>query len=128
MNQRDRDVDQIVRTLENRQDQLVGKQLLSVETVYDAIKRSNSSLARKKKHLLYESIERVLVTRKAKKERELEGSSDDNSVSNLQQHDAKAQKEEVFYQAPPSSRKFSVSFGTVSHHSILVTARSTATD
>ncbi|KAF4462028.1 Ribosome biogenesis ATPase RIX7, partial [Fusarium albosuccineum] len=53
----DRDVYQILKKLEDSND---GKPLKSVSAVYDAIKRSNSSLSRQKKRPLEDSIDRVL--------------------------------------------------------------------
>ncbi|KAF4460736.1 Ribosome biogenesis ATPase RIX7 [Fusarium albosuccineum] len=57
----DRDVYQILKKLEDSND---GKPLKSVSAVYDAIKRSNSSLSRQKKRPLEDSIDRVLQFRK----------------------------------------------------------------
>ncbi|KAI1330540.1 putative AAA family ATPase/60S ribosome export protein Rix7 [Xylariaceae sp. FL0255] len=57
----DRDVYQIIRKLEDQDD---GKpQKLTVTSVYDSIKRSNSSLARQKKRPLEDAIDRVLRIR-----------------------------------------------------------------
>ncbi|KAI9785770.1 MAG: hypothetical protein M1839_008787 [Geoglossum umbratile] len=57
----DREVYQIVRKLTDEQSQYGGKILrLTVSTVYDRVKRSNSSLNRKSKRLLEDSIERVI--------------------------------------------------------------------
>lgn len=65
----DRDIYQAVKKLEDGND---GKPFKSVATVYDAIKRSNSSLSRQKKRPLEDAIERVLEFRKE----ELADSSD----------------------------------------------------
>jgi ribosome biogenesis ATPase len=52
---------QIVRKLADEQSQYNNKTLrLTVSTVYDRVKRSNSSLNRKSKRLLEDSIERVI--------------------------------------------------------------------
>ncbi|KAA6408008.1 MAG: ribosome biogenesis ATPase RIX7 [Lasallia pustulata] len=58
----DKEVYQVVRKLVDEQDQYGGAQppRLSVSIVYEKIKRSNSSLNRKSKKLLEDSIERVL--------------------------------------------------------------------
>ncbi|GAB1313261.1 Ribosome bioproteinsis ATPase rix7 [Madurella fahalii] len=61
----DRDVYQIVLKLEEEgEDENGRKPRLTVGSVYDSIKRSNSSLARQKKRPLEDSIERVLAVRK----------------------------------------------------------------
>ncbi|KAH0544663.1 hypothetical protein FGG08_001168 [Glutinoglossum americanum] len=57
----DREIYQIVRKLTDEQSQYDNKILrLTVSTVYDRVKRSNSSLNRKSKRLLEDSIERVI--------------------------------------------------------------------
>ena len=58
----EKEVYQIVRQLRDTQDQYSGEQpnRLSVTSVYDSIRRSNSSLGRKNKKLLENSIERAL--------------------------------------------------------------------
>ncbi|KAH6896958.1 P-loop containing nucleoside triphosphate hydrolase protein [Thelonectria olida] len=56
----DRDVYQILKKLEDAND---GKPFKSISAVYDAIKRSNSSLSRQKKRPLEDSIDRVLQFR-----------------------------------------------------------------
>ncbi|KAI9773940.1 MAG: hypothetical protein M1840_006166 [Geoglossum simile] len=57
----DKEVYQIVRKLADEQSQYNGKLLrLTVSAVYDRVKRSNSSLNRKNKRLLEDSIERVI--------------------------------------------------------------------
>ncbi|KAI1497414.1 P-loop containing nucleoside triphosphate hydrolase protein [Biscogniauxia marginata] len=79
----DRDVHQIVQKFEDqlvRENQGSGKDSppkFTVAGVYDSIKRSNSSLARQKKRLLEDSIERVL--RQRKKERQ-----DDDEEAHLE--------------------------------------------
>jgi ribosome biogenesis ATPase len=64
----DRDVYQIVKKLEVEQaahsQDTSGKPRLTVNGVYDAIKRSNSSLSRQKRRTLEDCIERVLQFRK----------------------------------------------------------------
>ena len=58
----DKEIYQIVRRLLDTQDQYTGAHQvrLSVTSVYENIKRSNSSLSRKNRQLLEGSIERVL--------------------------------------------------------------------
>ena len=58
----DKEIYQIVRQLLDTRDQYAGAQrvCLSVTTIYESIKRSNSSLSRKNRKLLENSIERVL--------------------------------------------------------------------
>lgn len=69
-----RKVYQIVRKLADEQSQYDGNQTvrLSIPAVYEKIKKSNSSLNRKSKRLLEDSIERVLGVLK-----EEDGSSDE---------------------------------------------------
>ncbi|RMJ19744.1 hypothetical protein CDV36_000596 [Fusarium kuroshium] len=69
----DRDVYQILKKLEDAND---GKPFKSISAVYDAIKRSNSSLSRQKKRPLEDSIDRVLQFRKE----ELDDSSDSEAA------------------------------------------------
>lgn len=57
----DRDIYHILKKLEDAND---GKPFKSVPAVYDAIKRSNSSLSRQKKRPLEDAIDRVLQFRK----------------------------------------------------------------
>jgi len=58
----DREIYQVVRKLSDEQSQLEnGSKRLTVATVYDSIKHSNSSLKRRSKKLLEDSIERVLL-------------------------------------------------------------------
>ena len=57
---------------------------LSVVTVYDRIKRSNSSLNRKSKRLLEDSIERVMeMVRESELERESGSASDVGEASRV---------------------------------------------
>ncbi|KAH8601013.1 P-loop containing nucleoside triphosphate hydrolase protein [Bisporella sp. PMI_857] len=56
----DREIYQVVRKLQDEQPENGGKRL-TVSAVYDAIKRSNSSLKRRSKKLLEDSIDRVLI-------------------------------------------------------------------
>ena len=70
----DRDVYQVVRRLESTTDD----KRLSVLTIYDHVKKSNSSLARYKKRPLEDSIERVLATRK--REREMDDKLSDSDT------------------------------------------------
>ncbi|KAI0484283.1 putative AAA family ATPase/60S ribosome export protein Rix7 [Xylariaceae sp. FL0804] len=60
----DRDVYQIVRSLEDNQEHQERQPKFTIGSVYDTIKHSNSSLARQKKRPLEDSIERVLRLRK----------------------------------------------------------------
>lgn len=58
----DREIYQVVRKLADEQAQLEGGgKKLDVAAVYDSIKNSNSSLRRRSKKLLEDSIERVLL-------------------------------------------------------------------
>ncbi|KAK3320893.1 P-loop containing nucleoside triphosphate hydrolase protein [Cercophora scortea] len=59
----DRDIYHLVQTLESQGDGPKAPRL-TVSSVYESIKRSNSSLARQKKRPLEDSIERVLAVRK----------------------------------------------------------------
>lgn len=69
----DRDVYAILKKLEDAND---GKPFKNISAVYDAIKRSNSSLSRQKKRPLEDSIDRVLRFRKD----ELADSSDSEAA------------------------------------------------
>ncbi|KAK3943463.1 P-loop containing nucleoside triphosphate hydrolase protein [Diplogelasinospora grovesii] len=71
----DRDIYQIVLKLEAEQD--VNLARLTVTSVYESIKRSNSSLARQKKRPLEDSIERVLALRKEEIKADGKEDSDD---------------------------------------------------
>ncbi|KAK4240253.1 ribosome biogenesis ATPase RIX7 [Achaetomium macrosporum] len=73
----DRDVYQIVLKLEEQEEESGRKARLTVGSVYDSIKRSNSSLARQKKRPLEDSIERVLAMRKQQSKVDEEEDSDD---------------------------------------------------
>ena len=79
----DQDVYQIVRKLED--DSPKG---LSIPAVYDAIKRSNSSLARQKKRPLEDAIETVLAVRKD--ERRADEGDEDDSDAAIEEAEAKA--------------------------------------
>ncbi|KAK4190010.1 putative ribosome biogenesis ATPase [Podospora australis] len=73
----DREVYQIILKMEEEDAETGKKPKLAVSAVYDAIKRSNSSLARQKKKTLEDSIERVLeVRREQMKQDEAEDSDD----------------------------------------------------
>ncbi|KAL2195816.1 P-loop containing nucleoside triphosphate hydrolase protein [Corynascus similis CBS 632.67] len=72
----DRDVYQIVLKLEE-EGEGGRKPRLTVGSVYDSIKRSNSSLARQKKRPLEDSIERVLAIRKEQSKADEQEDSDD---------------------------------------------------
>ena len=73
----DREIYQIVRKFIEEQEQYDGRQQvrLSVTTVYEKIKKSNSSLNRKSKRLLQDSIERALGTLRKEAGRPDEGGS-----------------------------------------------------
>jgi ribosome biogenesis ATPase len=73
----DRDVYQIVLKLEEEGQDDGRKPRLTVSSVYESIKRSNSSLARQKKRPLEDSIERVLALRKDQAVADEEEDSDD---------------------------------------------------
>ncbi|KAH6850915.1 P-loop containing nucleoside triphosphate hydrolase protein [Chaetomium sp. MPI-CAGE-AT-0009] len=73
----DREVYQIILKLEEEGSESGRKPRLAVGSVYDSIKRSNSSLARQKKRTLEESIERVLTVRKDQSKADEEEDSDD---------------------------------------------------
>ncbi|KAL2015975.1 hypothetical protein VTK56DRAFT_4488 [Thermocarpiscus australiensis] len=73
----DRDVYQIVLKLEEQGEEDGRKPRLTVGSVYDTIKRSNSSLARQKKRPLEDSIERVLAVRKEQSKADEQEDSDD---------------------------------------------------
>jgi ribosome biogenesis ATPase len=92
----DRDVYQIVLKLEEQGENESGrKPRLTVGSVYDSIKRSNSSLARQKKRPLEDSIERVLAVRKEQdKADEQEDSDDLLEAQELERERAKAAKAE----------------------------------
>ncbi|KAL2255547.1 hypothetical protein VTK26DRAFT_3155 [Humicola hyalothermophila] len=90
----DRDVYQIVLKLEEESED--GRRpRLTVGSVYDTIKRSNSSLARQKKRVLEDSIERVLAVRKEHSKAEEQEDSDDLlEAQELERERAKAEKAE----------------------------------
>lgn len=88
----DRDVYQLVLKLEIEEEEkreaiiekegknsktLSSRRGLSISSVYDSIKRSNSSLARQKKKLLEDSIERVLDLRREEAKKDAVEDSDD---------------------------------------------------
>ncbi|KAK3297652.1 P-loop containing nucleoside triphosphate hydrolase protein [Chaetomium fimeti] len=73
----DREVYQIILKLEEEGGESGRKPRLAVGSVYDSIKRSNSSLARQKKKTLEESIERVLTVRKDQSKADEQEDSDD---------------------------------------------------
>ena len=83
----DRDVYAIVKKFEEAND---GKPFKSISAVYDAIKRSNSSLSRQKKRPLEDSIDRVLQFRKE----ELDESSD--SEAGIEEEEAKKPEDDRF--------------------------------
>ncbi|KAK2760906.1 hypothetical protein FQN54_002148 [Arachnomyces sp. PD_36] len=72
----DREVYQVVRKLVDEQLDEGSDARLTVSTVYDRIKRSNSSLNRKGKRLLEDSIERVLEVVKG----DMQGNDDGDSI------------------------------------------------
>lgn len=67
LNGLDRDVYQIIRKFEDQHVDEKKPPRFTVSGVYDAIKQSNSSLARQKKRPLEDSIDRVLRLRKEEK-------------------------------------------------------------
>jgi len=73
----DREIYQIVLKLEEPEVEGGRKPRLTVGSVYDSIKRSNSSLARQKKRPLEDSIERVLAAREKHHKADEEEDSDD---------------------------------------------------
>ncbi|KAL2135240.1 hypothetical protein VTI74DRAFT_9332 [Chaetomium olivicolor] len=73
----DRDVYQIILKLEEDEQEGGRKPRLTVGSVYDTIRRSNSSLARQKKRVLEDSIERVLAVRKDHAKADEQEDSDD---------------------------------------------------
>ncbi len=73
----DREIYQIVLKLEEPEEEGGRRPRLTVGSVYDSIKRSNSSLARQKKRPLEDSIERVLAARKEHHKVDDEEDSDD---------------------------------------------------
>ena len=90
----DRDVYQVILKLEE-EDENGRKPRLTVGSVYDAIKRSNSSLARQKKRMLEDSIERVLAVRKEQSKADEQEDSDDLlEAQELERERAKAEKAE----------------------------------
>lgn len=91
----DRDVYQIILKLEEEGQEEEGrrKPRLTVASVYDSIKRSNSSLARQKKRPLEDSIERVLAARKEQAKADEHEDSDD-LLEAQEQERAKAAKAE----------------------------------
>ncbi|KAI9149208.1 Ribosome biogenesis ATPase RIX7 [Paramyrothecium foliicola] len=84
----DRDVYQILKKLEDAND---GKPFKTVTAVYDAIKRSNSSLSRQKKRPLEDSIDRVLQFRK-----EELGESDDSEAELEEEIELQKQEDDRF--------------------------------
>jgi ribosome biogenesis ATPase len=89
----DREVYQIILKLEEEVSESGRKPRLSVGSVYDSIKRSNSSLARQKKKTLEESIERVLTVRKDQSKADEQEDSDD-ALEAQEQERIKAAKAE----------------------------------
>jgi ribosome biogenesis ATPase len=73
----DRDIYQIILKLEEPLEEGGRKPRLTVASVYDSIKRSNSSLSRQKKKPLEDSIERVLAARKEQSKADDQEDSDD---------------------------------------------------
>lgn len=78
----DRDVYQIIRKFEDQHVDDKKPPKFTVMGVYDAIKQSNSSLARQKKRPLEDSIDRVLrLRREEKQEHDEEASIEEASVA-----------------------------------------------
>ncbi|KAL1841028.1 hypothetical protein VTJ49DRAFT_7459 [Mycothermus thermophilus] len=91
----DRDVYQVVLKLEEQQEDDSGRRpRLTVGSVYDAIKRSNSSLARQKKRPLEDSIERVLAVRQQQVKVDEEEDSDDLLEAQERARAAKAERDQ----------------------------------
>ena len=91
----DRDVYQVVRRLESATDD----KRLSVLTIYDHVKKSNSSLARYKKRPLEDSIERVLATRKREREMDEKLSDSDADAAierKMEREERKTSRRQVF--------------------------------
>lgn len=90
----DRDVYQAVcKILKNESDSSYAQDYLSVRTIYEKIKRSNSVLSRKSKVLLEDSIERILDVIHEDQARE-EGSGTDSLIEEAsQKSDSQAQRE-----------------------------------
>ncbi|KKK15921.1 AAA family ATPase/60S ribosome export protein [Aspergillus rambellii] len=80
----DREVYQVVRKLIDDQGEN-GQIRLSVTAIYDSIKRSNSSLGRKPKRTLEDSIERVVEVLKADEVAEEENDSIDGDFAGLEE-------------------------------------------
>ncbi|KAK3899977.1 P-loop containing nucleoside triphosphate hydrolase protein [Staphylotrichum tortipilum] len=89
----DRDVYQIVLKLEEPEEEGGRKPRLTVGSVYDSIKRSNSSLARQKKRPLEDSIERVLAARKQHAKADEQEDSDDELEAREQEREKAAKAE-----------------------------------
>ena len=83
----------VVRKLADEQAQLEnGGKRLTVSAVYDSIKHSNSSLKRRSKKLLEDSIDRVLITLK---EQENDSDSLDGDFEGLEEDSTSGQKQKV---------------------------------
>lgn len=74
----DRDVYQILKKLEDTAND--GKPFKTTTAVYDAIKRSNSSLSRQKKRPLEDSIDRVLQFRREEQQLDDDGSDSEAAL------------------------------------------------
>lgn len=91
----DRDIYGIVMKLEGDQENNEGtkKAKLTVGSVYDSIKRSNSSLARQKKRPLEDAIERVLELRKAEAKAD-EGMDSDDMIEAEERKNSKSHRDD----------------------------------
>ncbi len=103
-NRLDQDVYQIVRKLEEG-----SSKGLTIPGVYDAIKRSNSSLARQKKRPLEDSIEQVLAVRTD--ERRADEGDDDDSDAAIEEAEAKFTGEDPFRDANLLNRQIVKGWG-----------------
>ncbi|KAK4458831.1 ribosome biogenesis ATPase RIX7 [Cladorrhinum samala] len=94
----DRDVYQIVLKLEDDEREAGSKKplaKLTVGAVYDAIRRSNSSLARQKKRTLEDSIERVLEVRKEQIKADAEGEDSDEALEREERESERLRQEKA---------------------------------
>lgn len=94
----DRDVYQIVLKLEDDEREAGGKRpptKLTAGAVYDAIRRSNSSLARQKKKTLEDSIERVLEVRKEQSKADAEEEDSDAALEREERESERLRQEKA---------------------------------
>jgi ribosome biogenesis ATPase len=79
----DRDVYQIIRKLEDQHVDEKTPPKLTTTSIYEAIKKSNSSLARQKKRPLEDSIDRVLRLRREEEEDDDEEADIEEAIATL---------------------------------------------